>query len=111
MSDLDVTPGVPSEPTADRVAELTGQPRSWVDGMLFDRRGERHDSNMTAIGLHCVVRASEAYLVSAERGVVIVDDQSDVRELEAMVQARSTTPRLHTRSSPPRGAMPLCRQT
>lgn len=87
MSGLDVTPDVASEPDSDRVAALTGQPRSWVDDMLIDRRGEHHDSNMTAIGLHRVAKHDETYLVSAKRGLVTVEDRADVRDLESLVQA------------------------
>ncbi len=93
MSTLDVTPDVPSEPDPDRVAALTGHSRDWVEAMLIDRRGDHHDSNMTAIGLHRVVTASEAYRVSAEQGLLPVADLSTARDLESAVAAARTNTR------------------
>lgn len=90
MTSNDVTPSVFAEADPVRVAEMTGESAEWVAGMLIDRRGEHHDSNMTALGLHRVVRSSEVYRVSSERGLEIVDESTEALELEALVRAART---------------------
>ncbi len=85
MSATDVTPEVFAESDPARVAEVTGESSEWVAGMLIDRRGECHDSNMTALGLHRVVRRGEVYRVSSEGGLEVVEGRDDALDLEAAV--------------------------
>jgi len=87
MTSIDVTPGVLAESNPDRVAAMTGESPDWVAGMLIDRRGEHHDSNMTAIGLHRVARSSEVYRVSAERGLELIEGIAEAIALESLVAA------------------------
>lgn len=85
MSGTDVTPGVFAESDPARVAEMTGESSEWVAGMLIDRRGEQHDSNMTALGLHRVARRAEVYRVSSGGGLESVEGRDDALDLEAAV--------------------------
>lgn len=97
MTSNDVTPQVIAEADPDRVAELTGESADWVAGMLIDRRGEHHDSNMTALGLHRVARSAEVYRVSSERGLEVIEEPTEAIELEASVQrARTDAVPAHT---------------
>ncbi|ETW94173.1 MAG: hypothetical protein ETSY1_36000 [Candidatus Entotheonella factor] len=91
---VDVTPEVCCETAADQVADVAGQSREWVDGMLIHRQGSLQDSNMTAIGLHRMVKSGEAYQVSARHGLVPVEHHGEALdlELEAISHAHNNPP-------------------
>lgn len=89
-----VTPDVDCEPAAENVVSMTGKPREWVDGMLIHRYGALDESNMTALGLHCVVKNHNAYRVSAQYGLTLVAPSTDALDLELEATA-------NTHDSPP----------
>ncbi|WP_089936155.1 hypothetical protein [Candidatus Entotheonella palauensis] len=80
---MDVTPEVCCETVADRVVDVAGKSREWVDGMLIHRQGTLQDANMTAIGLHRIVKSCEAYQVSARCGLTPAEHDDDARDLES----------------------------
>ena len=84
----DVTPNVQCETDADQVAAQCGQPRAWVDGMLIHRQGTAPDSNMTALGLHRVVRQRDAYQVSARHGLTPAERHACSLDLESYAASR-----------------------
>ncbi len=80
---IDITPDVSCEPAADRVVDMTGKSREWVDGMLIHRHGALDESNMTALGLHRIVNNRNAYRVSARYGLTPVETDVGAIDLEA----------------------------
>jgi len=76
---------------------MTSQSLAWADAMLIHRQGEQPDSNMTAIGLHRVVKNSDIYRVSAQQGLSPTRHHYHVFDLESLVQAHQhDTPPDHT---------------
>lgn len=86
---MDVTPGVFCESASQKVVELSGKSREWVDSMLIHRHGTLHDSNMTAIGLHIMVKSRETYKVSSRHGLTRAEPHAHPLDLEAEAKART----------------------
>ncbi len=84
---MDVTPEVFCQTVANKVVEVSGKSRAWVDSMLIHRHGTLHDSNMTAIGLHIIVKNREAYRVSTRHGVTQVEPHARPLDLESEAKA------------------------
>ncbi len=83
-AERDVTREVKCETSAEQVVTSTGQSDTWVAGMLIHRQGVFPNANMTAIGLHAVVKGDETYRVSTQTGLTLASPSAEGVDLESV---------------------------
>ncbi|WP_257286316.1 hypothetical protein [Endozoicomonas sp. SESOKO1] len=81
----DVTPMIPSDNDPESVAQKNNKPLAWVRGMLIHREGDMESSNMTAFGLHKIVKSDKSYISSSKSGLIETQETDGVIALENQV--------------------------